>query len=53
MCDEAIADCLAALNFITDWFITGKMTKILFTALYPDDNILYFNEDSGNALFFL
>ena len=27
------------------------MIKKLFTALYADENILYFNEDSGNAVF--
>ena len=26
------------------------MIKKLFTALYGDDNILYFNEDSDNAV---
>ena len=33
MCDEAVDDCLAALTFIPGWFVTGKMIKILFTAL--------------------
>ena len=27
------------------------MIKNLFTALYADENILYFSEDSGDALF--
>ena len=27
------------------------MIKILFTAFYADENILYFNEDSGNVVF--
>ena len=27
------------------------MIKKLFTALYADENILFFNEDSGNAVF--
>ena len=27
------------------------MIKTLFTALYVDDNILYFNENSGNVVF--
>ena len=25
MCNEAVDDCLAALKFITDWFVTSKM----------------------------
>ena len=48
MCDE---DSLAALKFIPDWFVTGKMIKELYTALYRDENILYFNKDSGNIIF--
>ena len=28
------------------------MIKKLLTALYADDNTLYFNKDSGNAVFF-
>ena len=34
-----------------DWFVTSKMIKKLFTALYEDKNILYFNEDFGDAVF--
>ena len=51
MCDEAVDDCLAALKIAPDWFVTSKMIKILFTAFYVDDNILNFNEDSGNVVF--
>ena len=50
MCDEVVDDSLASLNFIPDWFATSKMIKKLFIALYADQNILYFNEDSGNFL---
>ena len=51
MCDEAVDDCLAKLKFISDWFVTSKMIRKRFTALYAHDNILYFNEVSGNAVF--
>ena len=51
MCDKAVDDYLAALTFVPDWFVTNKMIKLLFTALYPDENILYFNEDSSNVVF--
>ena len=27
ICDKAIDDCLAALKFIPDWFVTSKMIK--------------------------
>ena len=30
-------------------FVTSKMIKELFTALYADENILYFNEDSSDV----
>ena len=33
MCDEAVADSLAALNFISEWFVTSKMIKEICTAL--------------------
>ena len=47
---EAVDDSLATLKLISDQFVTRKMIKKLFTALYADENILYFNEDSGNVL---
>ena len=34
MCDEAVDDFLATLKLIPYWFITGKVIKKLFTALY-------------------
>ena len=48
MCDEAIDDSLASLKLIwlVDWLI-----KKLQTALYADENILHFNEDSGDTVF--
>ena len=33
MCDEAVDNSLATLNFISDWFVTGRMIKNLFSAL--------------------
>ena len=51
MCDEAVDDSLAALKLIPDWFVTSKIIKKLSSALYEDENILYFNEDSGDVIF--
>ena len=51
MCDKAADDCLAAFKFVPDWFLTSKMIRIPFTALYADENIHYFNEDSCNVVF--
>ena len=42
MCDKAVDDCLTALKFVHDWFVTSKTIKKLFTDLYTDENILYF-----------
>ena len=39
MCDEAV-DC----------FVTKKMIRKLYTALYTDEHILYFDEVSGSAV---
>ena len=51
MCDKAVDDSPAALKLVPDWFVTSKMIKKRFTTLYTDENILYFNEDSGNVVF--
>ena len=39
MCAEALDYSLAVLKLIPDWFVTTKMIKKLFTALYADKNI--------------
>ena len=49
--DEAVDDSLAALELIPDWFVTSKMITKVYTALYAEENILYFNEDFGNIKF--
>ena len=51
MCDETVDDFLPTLYFVPDWFVTSKMIKKLFTALYANENILYFDKDSGNVVF--
>ena len=42
MCDKADDNYLAVLKFALDWFVTSKIIN---------DSILYFNENSGNAVF--
>ena len=49
MCDEAVDDSLAGLKLIPDWFVTSKMIKKRLTALYADENILYFKGGSDHA----
>ena len=51
MYDEAVNESLATLKLIPDWFVTSKMIKKLFIALYADENMFYFDEDSGNIVF--
>ena len=50
MCDEVV-DSLVALKLIPDWFNTNKMIKKLSAALYADENIFYFREDSVDSVF--
>ena len=51
MCDKAVDHSLAALKLIFDWIVTSKMIKVLLNALYVDEKILYFIDDSGNVIF--
>ena len=51
MCDEAVDDSIATLKLIPDWFVTSEMIERLFSALYADENIPYFDEGSCDAVF--
>ena len=44
MCEEAIDDCLAALKFIPDWFVTNKMFEKLVNVIHDNDEILFDNK---------
>ena len=35
---------MLTLKSVPDWFVTKKMIRKLYIALYVDDNILFFNE---------
>ena len=48
MCYEAVDDSLEALKHILVGLVQVKRLK---NSLYADENILYFNEDSGNVAF--
>ena len=43
MCEESIDDCLAALKFIPDWFVTSKMFEKLVNVIHANDDILFYN----------
>ena len=49
MCDKAVDDFLPALKFVPDWFVSSKMIKKLHDALFADNDILFFDEDSSNV----
>ena len=40
MC-KIVNDFLGVSKFILEWFITSKMIKKLYTALYADDDLLF------------
>ena len=50
MYDEAVGYFLAALELVSDWFVTCKMIKKLYAVFYAGDNILHFSKDSGNVV---
>ena len=45
MCNEVVDDCLGALKFIPDWFVTSKVLEKFHSALLANDDILFFDED--------
>ena len=47
-CDEAVEDCLSALKFVPDWFVTNKMLRKLHEGFFTNYDILSFDEDFGN-----
>ena len=49
MCDKAVDDFPPTLNFVLDWFVTSRMIKKLL--LLSMQIKVYFNQDSGNAVF--
>ena len=51
ICNKAVDDFLSALKLVPHCFVTNKIIKKLLTASYADAKIVYFNEDSGNAIF--
>ena len=53
MCDEAVDDCLAALKFIRDWFVTRKMLEMFHDSLLANDDILFFDENFSKVTFML
>ena len=42
---KLFSDFIPALEFVLDWSVTSKIIKKLYTVLYADDDILFFDED--------
>ena len=51
MWDEAVDDCLVALKFIPDWFVTSKMLEKFDNALHANDDILSYNKNFDKVIF--
>ena len=49
--DRNVVDFLPTFKFDPDWFVMSKMIKKLYDALFTDDDILFFDKDSGNVTF--
>ena len=48
---QSVDDFLLTSKFFPDWFVTNKKIKKLYSALFTDDDILFFDEDSGCVTF--
>ena len=51
ICDGPADDCLAALKFIPDWFVTSKMLEKLDNPLHANDDVLFYNDDLYKVTF--
>ena len=51
MCDKAVNDCLAALKFFPDCFLTRQKLESFDNALHTNDDILFYNKDFDQATF--
>ena len=52
MCNEDVDDFMAALKFVSDWFVASKMLEKFHDALLARDDILFFDEDFSKVPFF-
>ena len=51
MCDRAVDYFLPAIKLVPDSLVTSNMIKKLYSALFTDNDIFFFDEYSGNATF--
>ena len=49
---EMLSKAIDAFKFVPDWFVTKKkMIKKLDVAVLANEDIVFFDEDSGNVTF--
>ena len=51
MCGKAVHTFLPTLKFVSNWFNTNKMLKILAGVVLSNNDIVFVNEDSSNVRF--
>ena len=51
MCGKAVHTFLPTLKFVSNWFDTNKMLKILAGIVLSNNDIVFVNEDSSNVRF--
>ena len=51
ICDKAIDHFLPALKFVSNWFVRSKMIKKVHSFFFANNDIFFFDEDSGNVTF--
>ena len=51
ICDKAIDHFLPALKFVSNWFARSKMIKKVHSFFFANNDIFFFDEDSGNVTF--
>ena len=51
MCKKAVNIFYAFLPALHEWFVTSKMIKTFHNALFTDNDILFYDQDSGNVTF--
>ena len=51
MCDEVVDDCLAALEFIPDWFVKSKMLEKFDNALFANNDMRFYDENFDKVEF--
>ena len=47
----AIDHFLPALKFVSNWFVRSKMIKKVHSFFFANNDIFFFDEDSGNVTF--